>query len=40
MSLVFPKRFNSLPLQIVIYIVVLGGVVTAAVTYYCTPKYL
>jgi hypothetical protein len=40
MSHVFSKRFNSLPLQIVIYLVVLGAIVVTAVTYYCTPKYL
>ncbi len=40
MSHVFSKRSNSLPLQIVLYLFVLGGTVTAAVTYYCTPKYL
>ena len=40
MSHVFSKRSNSLPLQLVLYLFVLGGTVTAAVTYYCTPKYL
>ncbi len=40
MSHVFPKWSNALPLQIVIYLFVLGGTVTAGVTYYCTPKYL
>jgi len=40
MSHIFPKRSNSLPFQIVLFLVVLGGTVTAAVTYYCTPKYL
>ena len=40
MSHVFPKWSNSLPLQIIIYLAVLGGTVTAGVTYYCTPKYL
>ncbi len=40
MSYVFPKWSNKLPLQIVIYLLVLGGTVTAGVTYYCTPKYL
>lgn len=40
MSHVFPKWSNQLPLQIVIYLFVLGGTVTAGVTYYCTPKYL
>jgi len=40
MSLIFPKWSNRLPLQITIYLFVLGGTVTAGVTYYCTPKYL
>jgi hypothetical protein len=40
MSYVFPKWFNQLPLQVIIYLFVLGGTVTAGVTYYCTPKYL
>jgi len=40
MSKVFPKWSNSLPLQIIIFLFVLGGVATAAVTYYATPKYL
>ncbi|MFA5057292.1 MAG: cytochrome c3 family protein [Opitutaceae bacterium] len=40
MSHVFPKWSNALPLQIILYLFVLGGTVTAGVTYYCTPKYL
>ena len=40
MSQIFPRWSNALPLQIVIYLFVLGGTVTAGVTYYCTPKYL
>jgi hypothetical protein len=40
MSHVFPKWSNALPLQIVIYLFVLGGTITAGITYYCTPKYL
>jgi len=40
MSKIFPKSANALPLQIVIFLVVLAGVATAAVTYYSTPKYL
>jgi hypothetical protein len=40
MSHVFPKWSNSLPLQLIIYLVVLSGTVVAGVTYYCTPKYL
>ena len=39
MSKLFPKSANKLPLQIIIYLVVLGGVVTAGATYYMTPKY-
>jgi len=39
MSNIFPKSANALPLQIVIYLFVFGGVVTAAVTYYGTNKY-
>ena len=40
MSKIFPKSANALPLQIVIFLFVLGSVATAAVTYYSTPKYL
>lgn len=39
MSHIFPKSANRLPLQIVIFLVVFGGIVTAATTYYATPKY-
>ena len=39
MSKLFPKSANKLPLQIAIYLVVLGSIATAAVTYYMTPKY-
>ena len=39
MSKIFPKSANSLPLQIIIYLVVLTGIATAGVTYYMTPKY-
>ena len=39
MSKIFPKSANKLPLQIVIYLAVLGSIATAAVTYYMTPKY-
>jgi hypothetical protein len=39
MSNIFPKSANKLPLQILIYLVVLGGIATAGVTYYMTPKY-
>jgi hypothetical protein len=39
MSSIFPKSANRLPLQILIYLFVLGGIATAGVTYYMTPKY-
>jgi hypothetical protein len=39
MSKIFPKSANRLPLQIIIFLIVLAGVVTAATTYYATPKY-
>ncbi len=40
MSKIFPKSANALPLQIVIFLFVLGGVVAAGITYYATPAYL
>ncbi len=40
MSKIFPKSANALPLQIVVFLTILAGVATAAVTYYSTPKYL
>ncbi len=39
MSLVFPKSANRLPLQIIFFLIIAGGLVTAGVTYYFTPKY-
>lgn len=39
MSKLFPKAANRLPLQIVIFLVVVGGIATAGVTYYMTPSY-
>lgn len=39
MSLVFPKSANRLPLQIIFFLIITGGLVTAGVTYYFTPKY-
>lgn len=39
MSKLFPKSANKLPLQIVIYLFILGGIATAGVTYYMTPSY-
>ena len=40
MSKIFPKSANALPLQIVIFLAVLGGVAAAGITYYATPAYL
>jgi hypothetical protein len=40
MSKIFPKSANALPLQIVIFLGVLGGVAAAGITYYATPAYL
>jgi hypothetical protein len=39
MSKIFPKSANALPLQIVVFLFVVGGVAAAAVNYYITPKY-
>lgn len=39
MSNIFPKSANKLPLQIIIFLIVFGGIATAGVTYYMTPKY-
>ncbi len=39
MSRIFPKSANQLPLKIIIFLVFLGGIVTAATNYYATPKY-
>jgi hypothetical protein len=39
MSKLFPKSANKLPLQIIIYLFVLNGIISAAVNYYMTPKY-
>jgi hypothetical protein len=40
MSKIFPKSANALPLQILIFLMVLGGVAAAGITYYATPAYL
>jgi len=40
MSNIFPKSANALPLQILIFLFVLGGVAAAGITYYATPAYL
>jgi hypothetical protein len=39
MSKLFPKSANRLPLQIVIYLIILGSIATAGATYYMTPSY-
>ena len=39
MSAIFPKWTNWLPLAVGVALALIGGVVTAGVTYYCTPKY-
>ena len=39
MSKLFPPSANKLPLQILIYLAVVGAIATAGVTYYMTPKY-
>ena len=39
MANIFPRSSNLLPIKIVICALVLGGAVTAGVTYYFTPKY-
>lgn len=39
MSYIFPKSANKLPLQIIIYVIVLGSILSAATTYYWTNKY-
>lgn len=39
MSKIFPKSANALPLQILIFLGIVGGVASAAITYYATPKY-
>lgn len=40
MSKIFPKSANALPLQLLIFLGVLGGVAAAGITYYATPAYL
>ena len=39
MSPIFPKWTNWLPLALGAALALMGGMVTAGVTYYCTPKY-
>jgi hypothetical protein len=40
MSKIYPKSANALPLQIIIFLGILGGVAAAGITYYATPAYL
>ncbi|HTJ78818.1 MAG TPA: cytochrome c3 family protein [Rariglobus sp.] len=39
MSKLFPKSVNKLPLQILVYLFLVGGLATAGITYYATPSY-
>jgi len=39
MSAIFPRWTNWLPVAVVAALALVGGVVTAGVAYYCTPKY-
>ena len=39
MANIFPKWSNSVPLRLLIALFLLGGAVTAGMTYYFTPKY-
>jgi hypothetical protein len=39
MPAIFPKWTNWLPLAVGVALSLIGGVVAAGVTYYCTPKY-
>jgi hypothetical protein len=39
MSAIFPKWTNWLPLAVGAGLALIGGAVTAGVTYYFTPKY-
>src|SRR5689334_24214617 len=39
MSAIFPKWTNWLPLALGAAVALMGGIVTAGVAYYCTPKY-
>ncbi len=35
----FPRWANSIPVKVILSLGVIGGTVTAAITYYATPKY-
>ena len=39
MANIFPKWANTVPLQVIFGLLLLGGAVTAGVAYYATPKY-
>jgi hypothetical protein len=39
MSKLFPKSANRLPLQIILYLFVLGGIASAGINYYATNKW-
>ncbi len=39
MSNLFPKSANKLPLQILLFLGITAGIVSAGITYYATPKY-
>jgi len=39
MAKLFPKSANRLPVQIIVYLCVVGCIATAAAQYYMTPKY-
>ena len=39
MSNLFPKSVNLLPFKLLAYAAVVGGLVTAGITYYATPSY-
>ncbi|MGH7995139.1 MAG: cytochrome c3 family protein [Opitutaceae bacterium] len=39
MSKLFPKSVNRLPIQIVVYLFVVSGLVVSGFAYYVTPKY-
>ena len=39
MSKIFPKSANRLPLQIILYLFVLGGIASAGINYYATNKW-
>jgi hypothetical protein len=39
MAKLFPKSANKLPVQIIVYLCVVGCIATAAAQYYMTPKY-